>query len=100
MGMRRTDKREKLLPYQPKPLVEVKLGVQRVAVICPVEEQSGLAEPEVQEDPADQGVRGGHADQGSQGDQAEHGAQDGQAVHSVQKNADKKVEKESEIESI
>ena len=32
VGMRRTNKREKLLPYQPKPLVEVK----RVVVICPV----------------------------------------------------------------
>jgi len=39
VGMRKTDKREKLLPYVPKPLAEIKLGVQRVAVIWPVEEQ-------------------------------------------------------------
>ena len=37
--MRKTDKREKMLPYVPKALVEIKLGVQRIAVICPVEEQ-------------------------------------------------------------
>ena len=32
------NKREKLLPYVPKPLTEIKLGVQSVAVICPLEE--------------------------------------------------------------
>ena len=37
--MRKTDKREKMLPYVLKALVEIKLGVQRIAVICPVEEQ-------------------------------------------------------------
>ena len=39
--MRKVDKREKLLPYVSKPLAEIKLGVQRVAVIWPVEEQVG-----------------------------------------------------------
>ena len=39
VGMRKQDKREKLIPYVPKPLAEIKLGVQRVAVIWPVEEQ-------------------------------------------------------------
>ena len=38
---RKVDKREKLLPYVPKPLAEIKLGVQRVAVIWPVEGQVG-----------------------------------------------------------
>ena len=44
VGLRKSDKREKLLPYVSKPLVEMKLGVQRVAVIGPVEEQTGLSE--------------------------------------------------------
>ena len=40
VGMRRSDVREPTLPYVPKALDEIKLGVQRVAVICPVEEQN------------------------------------------------------------
>ena len=48
VGLRKTDKREKLLPYVPKPLVEIRLGVQRIAVICPVEEQIGLAQSDTQ----------------------------------------------------
>ena len=39
VGMRKVDKREKLLPYVPKPLSEIRLGIQRIAVIWPVEEQ-------------------------------------------------------------
>ena len=39
VGMRRMDKREPSLPYKSVPLTEIKLGVQRVAVICPVDEQ-------------------------------------------------------------
>ena len=39
VGMRKIDKREKLLPYVPKPLAEIRLGIQRIAVIWPVEEQ-------------------------------------------------------------
>ena len=39
VGFRRTDSREKVLPYIPKVLDEVTVGVQRVCVICPVEEQ-------------------------------------------------------------
>jgi len=39
VGMRQRDKREPSLPYLPKPLQELKIGVQRIAVICPYEEQ-------------------------------------------------------------
>ena len=56
VGMRKTDKREKLLPYVPKPLVEVKLGVQRVAVICPVEEQIEVPDREEQEGQVNMGM--------------------------------------------
>ena len=41
VGMRRTDSREPALPYRPKQLEEFRLGIQRLAVICPVEEQGG-----------------------------------------------------------
>ena len=39
VGMRRRNTREPALPYIPGPLVEMELGVQRLAVISPVEEQ-------------------------------------------------------------
>ena len=39
VGMRHRDKREPGLPYEPRPLQELKIGVQRIAVICPYEEQ-------------------------------------------------------------
>ena len=39
VGMRKRDQRESALPYVPKPLQEIEVGVQRIAVICPVEEQ-------------------------------------------------------------
>ena len=39
VGLRRRDKREAILPYRPKPLDEMTLGVQRIVVICPVEDQ-------------------------------------------------------------
>ena len=39
IGFRKTDVREPLLPYVPKVLDEVTVGVQRVCVICPVEEK-------------------------------------------------------------
>ena len=41
VGLRRQDRRETALPYAPKALEEVTLGVQRVCVILPVEEQVG-----------------------------------------------------------
>ena len=40
VGLRRRDRRENALPYNPKPLDELTVGVQRLAVICPAEEQS------------------------------------------------------------
>ena len=39
IGFRKKDAREPLLPYVSKALEEVELGVQRVCVICPIEEQ-------------------------------------------------------------
>ena len=48
VGIKKNSRNEKLLPYVPKPLTEIKLGVQRVAVICPVEEQVGLEKQEEQ----------------------------------------------------
>ena len=39
VGMKKTNKKEKSLPYVPRALEEIKLGVQRIAVICPKEEQ-------------------------------------------------------------
>ena len=39
VGLRKRDSREPLLPYTAKPLEEIDLGVQRLAVICPVEDQ-------------------------------------------------------------
>ena len=39
VGMRGKDRAERLLPYVPKPLQELRIGVQRLAVICPAEEQ-------------------------------------------------------------
>ena len=41
MKLRRQDQREKPLPYSPKALEEHTLGVQRVCVVLPVEEQIG-----------------------------------------------------------
>ena len=41
VGFRKRNARETLLPYVSKPLEEMKLGVQRLAVLCPVEEQLG-----------------------------------------------------------
>ena len=38
--MRRRDAREAALPYVAKPLDEIKLGVQRLAVILPIEDQN------------------------------------------------------------
>ena len=58
VGMERTDKREPSLPYKSVPLSEVKLGVQRVAVICPVEEQAALDNPASSEKQEVQGARG------------------------------------------
>ena len=40
VGFRKTNAREPLLPYVSKMLEEVMVGVQRVCVICPVEEQA------------------------------------------------------------
>ena len=39
VGMRHRDKREPGLPYVSRPLQELKIGVQRIAVICPYEDQ-------------------------------------------------------------
>ena len=46
VGMRRRDSRENALPYVHRPLEEIKLGVQRLVVVCPKEEQ----QLEVEED--------------------------------------------------
>ena len=54
VGMRRQDKREPVLPYVPKKLDEVTLGIQRLVVISPVEEQEML------EDNGGQDVTVGH----------------------------------------
>ena len=42
VGFRKTDIREKMLPYIPKKLQEITLGVQRVAVVLPVEQQQDV----------------------------------------------------------
>ena len=39
VGLRRSNVREKSLPYVGKPLERMKIGVQRLAVVCPIEEQ-------------------------------------------------------------
>ena len=39
VGMCHRDKREPGLPYVSRPLQELKIGVQRIAVICPYEDQ-------------------------------------------------------------
>ena len=39
VGLRKRDRREASFPYKVKPLDEITLGVQRLAVILPVEEQ-------------------------------------------------------------
>ena len=44
VGFRKTGARDKMLPYVSKALEEIKLGVQRVCVICPVEEQINIDE--------------------------------------------------------
>ena len=41
VGARKRDKREATLPYRSMPLDEITVGVQRLAVICPIEEQRG-----------------------------------------------------------
>ena len=78
VGVRRSDKREKLLPYKSRALQEVKLGVQRVAVICPVEEQDGLEVPVVRDDQADARVEKDGSVHDGQGLQETQGAQDQQ----------------------
>ena len=40
VGVRRSDLREKSLPYVAKPLEKMKIGIQRLAVLCPVEDQN------------------------------------------------------------
>ena len=40
VGMPRKDKNAGILPYVPKPLEEYTLGIQRIVVLCPVEEQN------------------------------------------------------------
>ena len=47
VGMRRVDRRELALPYVPKELEERRLGVQRICVICPVEDQIDVADGRV-----------------------------------------------------
>ena len=44
VGLRRGDSREAVLPYIPRALDEVTLGVQRVAVILPVEDQTDVGD--------------------------------------------------------
>ena len=45
IGLRGMDRSAGTLPYVPKPLEEITLGIQRVAVICPVEDQTESIEP-------------------------------------------------------
>ena len=45
VGLRGKERSVGTLPYVPKPLEEITLGIQRVAVICPAEEQMELVEP-------------------------------------------------------
>ena len=40
VGYRRSGAKEKSLPYVVKQLEQMKIGVQRLAVVCPIEEQS------------------------------------------------------------
>ena len=47
VGMRRVDRRESALPYVPKPLEQIRLGVQRICVICPIEDQKDVSDGEV-----------------------------------------------------
>ena len=47
VGFRGKDKSSTTLPYIPKPLNDLTLGVQRLAVICPIEEQTGNSGGEV-----------------------------------------------------
>ena len=44
VGMRHQDRREAILPYVPRDLDQYRLGVQRVAVILPVEEQTEVVQ--------------------------------------------------------
>ena len=82
--------------------MKVKLGVQRVMVICTIEEQASLAVLGVPDDPADQGEQGEHDRQGDRRVQV-LGAEDapevrggqGQAGSNAQGDACAKVEKES-----
>ena len=41
VGFKKRDVREPTLPYIPKVLQELELGIQRIAVVCPVEDQVG-----------------------------------------------------------
>ena len=52
VGMRRRDQRENSLPYVAKPLDQITLGVQRIAVVFPVEEQ-GVRDLEDREESGD-----------------------------------------------
>ena len=48
VGMRVMDRADRLLTYVPKPLQEHRIGVQRLSVICPAEEQDLPGETEEQ----------------------------------------------------
>ena len=39
VAMKKTNRREPSLPYTPRPLEEMDIGIQRLAVICPIEDQ-------------------------------------------------------------
>ena len=51
VGVRGKDRSAKDLTYVPRALEEHCLGVQRLSVICPIEEQTHLAEAESSVDP-------------------------------------------------
>ena len=61
VGLRGKDRSSGTLPYVPKPLDEISVGVQRVAVICPAEEQLESVEPASSEIEEDSGVSDGVA---------------------------------------
>ena len=42
VGVRRSDLRERSLPYVAKPLEKMKIGIQRLAVLYPVEDQNSV----------------------------------------------------------
>ena len=57
VGIRGKDRSAGTMPYVPKPLDEISVGVQRVAVIAPVEDQVDMSEGDGERDAAVESVR-------------------------------------------